>query len=182
MRVALLGGEARVECATFAGYPEDLYGRGAVAEVAADRGHPLGDLAGHKILPYAPLDRLREAARARGAVDVVLRDRDGALLEGCASNLFLLRGGELLTPPLTRPILPGVTRAAAIQAARDLGVVVRERDLRLRDLRNAEGAFLTGSLMEALPLRGIADSKWEPVALAGEIRNRLGRRSDPAQS
>jgi branched-subunit amino acid aminotransferase/4-amino-4-deoxychorismate lyase len=128
-----------------------------------------------KVWPYDRMTALRESARAGGAVDLVLRDRDGALLEGTASNLFCVRAGTLLTPPLTRPILPGVTRAAALAAATRLGIPVRETDLHPADVARADEAFLTGSLMEVLPLARLGATGLRPGPVARALGEAISR-------
>jgi branched-chain amino acid aminotransferase len=148
MRVALELGLMRVEVEPFAGYPAEVYRDGAEVLLAGE--HPLGEAAGHKVLPYDPLLLAREDARRRGAFEVVFRDGDGALLEGSASNLFLVLGKELRTPPLARGVLPGVTRARVLEVS---PWPSREADLYTGDLEGAEEAFLTGSLMEVVPVR-----------------------------
>lgn len=73
---------------------------------------------------------------ARGdAFEVVLSDADGFITEGSFTNIFVKRGGQLLTPPLSRGLLPGVLRAELIE--RDMAV---EADLRVEDLR--DGFFI----------------------------------------
>jgi branched-subunit amino acid aminotransferase/4-amino-4-deoxychorismate lyase len=157
MRIAAVKGRTAVTVAPFEGYSAEIYERGAVAVLADRAGHPLGERAGRKVLPYTALLEAREEARARGAVDVLFHARDGALLEGSASNLFVVIEGTLRTPPLDRRILPGVVRGAVLAAAPALGIAAREADVFVADLARVEEAFLTGSLMEVVPLRRIGD-------------------------
>jgi branched-subunit amino acid aminotransferase/4-amino-4-deoxychorismate lyase len=175
MRVTFEAGtrESAVAVEPFEGYPPEWYERGAVAHLADDRGHPLGAAAGRKVWPYDRMADLREKARAEGAADLVHLDADGALLEGCGSNLFLARDCTILTPPTTRPILPGVTRAAVLAAAGRLGIPVEERDLFPADVENADEAFLTGSLMEVLPLRRLGHVDLAPGPIARRLLREL---------
>jgi branched-subunit amino acid aminotransferase/4-amino-4-deoxychorismate lyase len=158
MRVLLDRDGAAVTLDPFDGYPEEIYTEGVVVAMAPIAGHPLGDRAGHKALPYSPLLDARREARERGAFDVIFTDHDGALLEGSACNLFVVADGVLRTPPLTRAILPGITRARTLDAAAAAGRETREEDLRPSDLLAAEEAFLTGSLMEIVPIRAVGDA------------------------
>lgn len=157
MRIAAVKGRTAVTLEPFEGYPPEVYQQGAFAVLADEPGHPLGERAGHKVLPYAPLLAARERARGQGAIDVLFHAVDGALLEGSASNLFVVRDGALETPPLGRCILPGVVRGAVLAAARSLGIEVREGDVSVHELPHVDEAFLTGSLMEVVPLRQIGD-------------------------
>lgn len=71
------------------------------------------------------------ALRAGGTFEVLLIDAEGYLTEGCFSTIFVERGDHLVTPPLSRGLLPGVLRQSLI----DLGEA-EEADLRLHDLEN----------------------------------------------
>jgi len=157
MRIALVRDRTAVSCEPFEGYAEALYRDGAPAVLAGTPGHPLADRAGHKVLPYTPLLEARESARQEGAIEVIFHAADGALLEGSASNVFVVVGGRLRTPPLSRRILPGVVRGAVLEQAGRLGLEAAERDVWIRDLARAQEAFLTGSLMEVLPLVRVGD-------------------------
>ena len=83
---------------------------------------------------------IASAARA-GADDALLLGASGELLEGATSSVFLVRAGELLTPPLALGILPGITRERVWATAERLGLSVRERLLpphHLNDFRGPE--------------------------------------------
>jgi para-aminobenzoate synthetase/4-amino-4-deoxychorismate lyase len=115
--------------------------------------------------------RLLESAEsgADGAVALVL-DADGTLLEGSRSSLFLVRDGAISTPAADGRLLPGVTRARVIEAARGLGLEVREEFLGLDRLLEADEAFMTGAVRGIEPVRsciGLRD--WSP----GELTRRL---------
>ena len=64
-----------------------------------------------KLISYVENLLARGYARERGAFEALLVDREGNLLEGATSNLFLLKGGSLITSPVDLGLLPGVTRA-----------------------------------------------------------------------
>jgi len=129
-------------------YPESLYDRGASAVVSHVRRNETSPLSRLKTLNY--LDNLlaRGAARAAGADEAILLNTRGAVAEGAASNVFIVRGRELLTPPIDAGALPGIARATVLDLAPD----PRESTLTLDDFRTADEAFLTNSLMEVLPL------------------------------
>jgi branched-chain amino acid aminotransferase len=77
----------------------------------------------------------------------------GFLAEGASSNLFLVRRGEVLTPPLSEGILGGITRAVLFSLAREQRIPLRERHLRERELWACDEAFITSTLKEVLPIR-----------------------------
>lgn len=122
------------------------------AGIAAGRVNEHAPTAGLKRLGY--LDAIVElrAARASGYDDVLFLDTAGHLTEGAYSNLFVLVGGTLHTPPLSCGVLPGITRATVMEIARDLGQPASEEPLDPAILASAEEAFLTSSLREIVPL------------------------------
>ncbi|AKM11255.1 aminodeoxychorismate synthase component I [Croceicoccus naphthovorans] len=94
-------------------------------------------------------DNARVEAEALGAREVVFVRDDGILTEGSFTNLFVERGGKLLTPPLSRGLLPGVMRAWLIDEGR-----AEEADLTVSDL--ADGFVIGNALRGLMPARLIA--------------------------
>lgn len=94
-------------------------------------------------------------ARRAGAHEALLLDAGGSVTEGASSNVFAVRGGRLLTPPLTVGILEGVTRGIAIALAREAGIDVSETSLRPDDLVTADEVFITSTSREILPVVSI---------------------------
>jgi branched-subunit amino acid aminotransferase/4-amino-4-deoxychorismate lyase len=131
--------------------PQDE-GRPASAVVLRFRRNPRDPLVGLKTLCYAPgVLGLREAMQ-RGADEGLWLNVRGRLAEGCASNLFVVRGGRLFTPSEREGILPGIVRRRTIEAARGLGLAVHEGPVRRERLARAGEAFLTSSLRGVRPL------------------------------
>jgi branched-chain amino acid aminotransferase len=94
-------------------------------------------------------------ARAAGAHEALLLDRDGFVTEGASSNLFAVREGRLETPPLAIGILAGVTRGRVLELARQGGIEARELPLRAGDLARADELFLTSTAREVLPVTAL---------------------------
>jgi len=92
-----------------------------------------------------------QKAREVGAMDAVLT-RDGIAWEGTKANLFCISGGILRTAPNGPRILPGVTRAAALEAAGRLGLPVEERPLTIKELFAAEEVFFASTTLWTYPL------------------------------
>ncbi len=88
----------------------------------------------------------------------LLLDGEGRVISGVGSNLFILRGGELLTPRLDRCGVAGMARARLMAEAATLGLEAREADLALEDVRQADEAFLTNSLIGAWRVRRLRDA------------------------
>jgi branched-chain amino acid aminotransferase len=95
-----------------------------------------------------------EAVRS-GYDEAIMLNPQGYVSEATGENLFVVRDGELMTPPLAAGPLPGVTRASVMAIAADLGMPVFERLLTRADLYCAEEIFCTGTAAEVTPVREI---------------------------
>lgn len=138
-----------------AAYPPDLYARGMKGALVSIRQNEWSPLARLKSLNFLPGILGRMEARAKGADEAILLNTRGRLAEGAVSNVFLVAGGRLLTPSLDCGVLPGVTRAAILELAREAGRSVTEREIEPAELQAADEAFLTNTLMEVMPLTGL---------------------------
>lgn len=139
--------------AQLAPQPEGLYEDGvSVALVRASRPTDDTRAAGAKASNYlANLLALHEA-RERGAYEALIVGCDGSVIEGASSNVFLVKDGLLLTPPVSAGLLPGITRATVLEAARALGIGAREATMRQEDLYGADEVFITSTLREVVPV------------------------------
>jgi D-alanine transaminase len=109
-----------------------------------------------------------QKAREAGAIDAILV-RDGFALEATKANLFLVAKGVVRTAPNGPRILPGVTRGAAIEAARRIGFTVEERAFTVEEMYAAQEVFLASTTMWTYPLvavegRPVGGGKAGPVA------------------
>jgi branched-chain amino acid aminotransferase len=133
----------------------DLYQAGCIAvsvPVMQTLDSPLRRI---KSLNY--LDKLlaQRVAERRGAHEAILVDHDGCVIEAAMRNVFAVIGDELITPPLARGLLPGITREVVLELATELALPWRERDLPLPELYTTDECFLTSSLAELLPVKSI---------------------------
>ncbi|MBK8266421.1 MAG: aminotransferase class IV [Nannocystis sp.] len=94
---------------------------------------------------------LREA-RATGCDDALFLGPDGSIAEATGASVFAVLGGRLITPPLSAPILAGVTRDTLLRLAADLGVPTREEPLARHQALAAEELFLANSAAELRPV------------------------------
>ena len=101
---------------------------------------------------------MQEAIR-RGGAEAIMRNHRGELSECSQSNLFIVKSGVMLTPPLNAGLLPGITREFVIETARDLGVNTREETLREDELFAADECFLTSTTKELLPIVQVDDRR-----------------------
>jgi branched-chain amino acid aminotransferase len=97
-----------------------------------------------------------EAVKA-GYDEGILLNTNGYVTDGSGENLFIVRDGALLTPPLSAGCLEGITRASIMRIAADEGIPVREANLVRTDLYLADEAFFTGTAAEVVPIREVDD-------------------------
>ncbi len=87
--------------------------------------------------------------------EAICLDKRGFVSEGVAENIFMVRNGEIRTPPTTTGALPGITREVVIKLAKRLGYAMIERNMTPNELFNADEVFFTGTAAEIIPVRGI---------------------------
>jgi branched-chain amino acid aminotransferase len=136
----------------FQGYPSHWYDPGAAAIITRIVKNERSLLAGVKTTSYVEHVLARSEAAERGADEALLLNTRGHLVEGSGSNLFVVIAGRILTPDPASGCLPGVTREAVMELARESGVGVRDGPLQPRELAAADEAFLTNSLLGVAPL------------------------------
>ena len=109
-----------------------------------------------KTTQLLPAVLAKTAARRAGAAEAWLVDDDGFVTEGGSTNGWIVDdAGVLITRPLSRNILPGVTRAVVLAAARDAGLAVQERKFTVAEAVAAQEAFLTSASGAAVPVVAI---------------------------
>lgn len=133
----------------------------------------------HKTLNYWPNRLMYEQARGEGFDECLTISPDGNIWEGSRSNLFVVEGNQLLTPPSSGPVLPGIMRELILEVAARLGLDVQEAPLGLFDrLFRPEEVFLSNSVREIMPVSAWGDARFPapgPVTrrLWDEVRRRL---------
>jgi branched-chain amino acid aminotransferase len=151
--------------------PLEVYQQGVEAVIVSIvRNHP------RSVDPMIKSNNLMNSALAmqeayrRGAFEGIMLNYRGELAECTTSNLFIVKGGVALTPPLESGLLPGITREFLFRVGKDAGIDVREAVMVSVDLFNADEAFLTGTTREIVPIvtvddRPIGSGKPGPVTL-----------------
>lgn len=97
-----------------------------------------------------------EEARQRGLDEVILVGRDGGIIGGAMTNLFMYHDGQLATPRADRCAVAGVMRGQVLAAASRLGLAACERDLTVRDLAGAQALWLTNVRVGLWPIGNLA--------------------------
>jgi branched-chain amino acid aminotransferase len=119
-----------------------------------------GVYTGTKMLSWAPNTALLDRARADGFDDALLLNEMGQLAECTSANVFLVRDGQVLTPPLSSGCLAGVTRSMLFEIAPMAGVRIIEQDLTPEDLASAQEFFVSSTTREVAAVSHISP-RWE---------------------
>ncbi len=109
-----------------------------------------GALTGLKTTSYGDNAKALEYAHERGGAEAIFGNLVGNLCEGTGSNVFLARGGRLITPPLSSGCLAGITRALVLEWSGG-----DEADVPLTDFATADEAFLTSTTRDVQPIRAV---------------------------
>ena len=96
-------------------------------------------------------------AKQNGYDEALLLNIHQRIAEGPGENFFVVRDGEIITPPVSEDILAGITRDAVMKIARDMGYSVREEPLGVADLYTVDEAFFTGTAAEIVAIKQISN-------------------------
>ncbi len=137
-------------------YPPELYEKGmAIVTASTIRNHPHALSAQVKSLNYLNNIMAQIEATQAGAVEAVMLNHEGYVAECTGDNIFVVRKGQLFTPPGSAGILEGITRAVVMELARHRGIPVYEKNMTRHDLYVADECFLTGTGAEIMPITAI---------------------------
>ncbi len=132
-------------------YPQEFYDRGLeIVTAATVRNHPAALSPRIKSLNYLNNILAKIEGLKAGCVEALMLNTAGQVAECTGDNVFVVRRGQLYTPPLDAGILAGVTRQAVIELAQQAGIVVHEVPLVRHDLYVADECFLTGTAAEVI--------------------------------
>ena len=112
-----------------------------------------------------------EATQA-GFDEAIMLNPQGRVAEATGQNLFVVRNGVLLTPPISDGPLPGITRESVMKIAADQGTPVHETSLNRVDLYTADELFFTGSATEVIPIREVDGRHFEPGPITQALQQR----------
>ncbi len=143
--------------------PESIWPDTALVITVSDPRNDKSILAGSKTTSYAQNAALLSVAKKQGAHEAIMPNTKGELCEGTGSNIFVVKDGQVMTPPLSGGCLGGITRALVIK-----WFDVKEVDLPMSVLKDVDEAFLTSSTRDIQPISKIDDRVLNapgPVAL-----------------
>jgi len=154
-------------------YPEEYYRDGLeIVSVSTIRNHPAALSPRIKSLNYLNNILAKIEGLQAGCIEALMLNHKGEVAECTGDNIFLVRDGVLLTPPLEAGILEGITRQAVIDLAVANSISVREIPLTKHDVYIADECFLTGSAAEVIPVVKV-DSRSIGTGKPGPITQRL---------
>ncbi len=152
-------------------YPEEMYKNGmSIITASVTRNHPNAISPRIKSLNYLNNVLAKWEALDAGVSEALMLNHMGFVCECTGDNIFIVKNGELLTPPAEAGILLGITRGVVMALARKAGVTVLEKNLSRQDVYVAEECFLTGTGAEIVPVakvdsRAIGTGKPGPMTL-----------------
>ncbi len=118
-----------------------------------------GPYAGAKMLSWVPHSAVLEKAHAEGFDEALLLNEKGHLAECTSANVFLVRGGKVLTPPLSSGCLPGVTREILLEIAPDANIDMREQELIPEDISPSDEVFISSTTREIAGVASITPGR-----------------------
>lgn len=136
----------------FTSYPSRMYNEGITAGVVGTRQNELSIISGIKSSSFLNYIVARLEAKRSGFDEAILANSKGHIAECATSNIFVVKGRNLITPSRASGILPGITRSVIMRLARKHGIIVKEALMTRRTLYGADEVFLTNSLAEVLPI------------------------------
>jgi branched-chain amino acid aminotransferase len=134
-------------------YPREMYERGmAIVTVPTTRNHHNAVNPAIKSLNYLNNILAKIEANIAGVEEAIMLNSDGYVAECTGDNIFILKNGQMFTPPLSAGALYGITRGVVMELAREAGLAVTEPNLTRYDIFNADECFLTGTGAELIPV------------------------------
>ena len=158
-------------------YPEELYEKGlSIVTASTIRNHPAALSPRIKSLNYLNNILAKIEGTDVGCLEALMLNHKGEVAECTGDNIFIVRRGELFTPPTDAGILEGITRNIVIKLAREANFTVQEKPLLRHDIYTADECFLTGTAAEVIPVVELdkrAIGSGEPGPITQQLRDRF---------
>ena len=159
--------------ATIALYPEEVYRSGlTIVTCATRRAGPAVLNPAVKSLNYLNNVMARIEANLAGADEALMLNDVGNVAECTADNVFIIKKGQIFTPPISAGALRGITRSVVFEIAEELGIKITETDITRHDVFVADECFLTGTAAEVIPVIK-ADGRMIGTGKPGAISTRM---------
>ena len=152
-------------------YPAELYENGLEVVTCSTRRPTPASLSPQvKSLNYLNNVMAKVEALTAGAKEGLMLNEQGYVAECTGDNVFVVKKGEVITPPVSDGSLDGITRQVIFELCSELGISIREMSMARYDIYTADESFLTGTAAETIPMvkldeREIGDGKPGPISL-----------------
>lgn len=152
-------------------YPAELYENGLEVVTCSTRRPTPASLSPQvKSLNYLNNVMAKVEALKAGAKEGLMLNEQGYVAECTGDNVFVVKKGEVITPPVSDGSLDGITRQVIFELCSELGIPIREMSMARYDIYTADESFLTGTAAETIPMvkldeREIGDGKPGPISL-----------------
>lgn len=154
-------------------YPQEAYEKGLSVVTCSTRRIAPGALSSQvKSLNYLNNIMAKVEASQAGAGEGLMLNEQGYVAECTGDNIFVVKHGEIITPPPTAGALEGITRAVAMKIAREQGHSVKEMLITRHDIYTADECFLTGTAAEIIPVTKL-DQRMIGDGLPGKVTRSL---------
>jgi branched-chain amino acid aminotransferase len=158
---------------TIALYPKEVCEKGlTVVTCATRRTSPAALNPAVKSLNYLNNVMARIEANLAGADEALMLNEAGNVAECTADNVFIIKRGQIFTPPIAAGALRGITRSVVFDIAAELGLKITETDITRHDVFVADECFLTGTAAEVIPVVK-ADGRMIGSGKPGSITTRV---------
>ena len=134
-------------------YPDELYENGLEVVTCSTRRPTPASLSPQvKSLNYLNNVMAKVEALKAGAKEGLMLNEQGYVAECTGDNVFIVKKGEVITPPVSDGSLDGITRQVIFDLCSELGISIREASLTRYDIYTADESFLTGTAAEIIPM------------------------------
>ncbi len=161
-----------IQVKPFTPYEKKLYDKGMSLVVSDYKRSTSCPISRHKSTNLLQSILLKEEAIKNAAHETIILNTDGYVAECVVSNIFMARGGSVVTPSLNTNILPGITRKTVLDICKDISIPSDEDHFKIDALIKADEVFITNSLMEIMPVSRIDDYQIGKT-VPGKITQRL---------
>lgn len=154
-------------------YPEEVYSKGMkIVTVATTRNFHNAINPAIKSLNYLNNILAKIEASVAGVDEAIMLNNQGYVAECTGDNIFIIKGNQLMTPPLSAGALYGITRGTVLDIAKKAGLEISEPNITRYDVYNADECFVTGSAAELVPVVNV-DGRQIGTGTPGEAFKKL---------
>lgn len=154
-------------------YPEEMYRNGLTVVTCATRRIPHGALSPMvKSLNYLNNVMAKIESQQAGAGEGLMLNEQGFVAECTGDNIFIVKNGQIFTPPISSGALAGITREVVFEMAAEAGIAISEPNMTRYDIYTADECFLTGTAAEVIPVAKL-DSRVIGTSTPGPVTRRL---------